>query len=140
MTDYLEPCSKCSGEAGVEEKRRGLILAPEAYRVRCATCDHAGAASSDREEAIDWWNVDTRFKRIMAERDAASGEAARLRGAIEKHRAARGQDRCRENDTELYAALGDDYAEDPHAGLCSREEWLEGCGAYFDSQQPRIAK
>lgn len=57
-----------------------------------------------------------------------------LEAAIRIHRDARGQDRCWENDLELYALLPEGVPEGYTGGMPTREEFLAGCAEYFDTQ------
>lgn len=56
----------------------------------------------------------------------------RLRQAIRKHRDARGNDRCWQNDIELYKELGEDLPDGPE--LPPREAFLNNCSSYYDCQ------
>jgi len=59
-------------------------------------------------------------------------DASAWRGAIRRHRDARGHDRCWEGDLELYRALGEPLPEGP--GLPCREEFLAKCAEYYEQQ------
>jgi hypothetical protein len=61
-----------------------------------------------------------------------SEELVNLKNAIRKHRDARGNDRCWENDLELYEALGEEVPASP--GLPQRDEFLENCCLYYAGQ------
>jgi hypothetical protein len=61
---------------------------------------------------------------------AAEVEARRLRAAIVKHRSQRADDRCHQDDLELYAALGDGVQADNT--MPPREEFLANCARFYD--------
>lgn len=59
--------------------------------------------------------------------------ARELEAAIRKHRAARGHDRCWENDLELYAALHDGVEALP--ALPPHDEFMTKCEEYYECQR-----
>lgn len=63
-----------------------------------------------------------------------------LEEAIRKHRDAKGHDRCFENDLELYKLLPEGLSEDYTTKLPSKEEFLEGCSNYYQSQCLNLSK
>lgn len=57
-----------------------------------------------------------------------------LEAAIRIHRNARGQDRCWENDLELYRLLPEGLPAGYTGGMPTKEEFLAGCENYWQSQ------
>jgi hypothetical protein len=57
---------------------------------------------------------------------------ARLEAAIRRHRDARGNDRCWQNDIELYKELGEALPDGPE--LPPREEFLQNCVGFYECQ------
>lgn len=63
------------------------------------------------------------------------GRIAQLEQAIRKHRDAKSNDRCWENDLELYQVLGEELPLSPE--LPPKEEFLKNCNCYYDGQAQR---
>jgi hypothetical protein len=66
---------------------------------------------------------------------ALTVEVDRLKGAIRKHRDARGDDRCWIDDLELYRIIGDGDVDPSILALPSKCEFLESCSRFWSQRQ-----
>lgn len=69
---------------------------------------------------------------MLKDMSAIYDELVALRAGIRKHRAARGHDRCWENDLELYKLLPETPPQSPQ--LPPKPEFLAACERYFEEQ------
>lgn len=69
--------------------------------------------------------------------ESTAARLARLEKAIRRHRDARGNDRCWQNDIDLYKELGEPLPDGPE--LPPRDEFLKNCAGYYECQA-RAAK
>jgi hypothetical protein len=97
------PCGKCAAAVEIECPPAG-----EAFTVLCLPCVATLQQSSLKEEI------------------------ERLRAAIIKHRSQKADDRCVEDDDELYAALGDGIKCDRRVG--DKFQMLRNCARFIEQR------
>jgi sarcosine oxidase delta subunit len=122
----IKPCLFCGKEQNTDSFHYNGDGPPPSYSVECEHCgargpselgafrgDHEGA----RRKAAEAWN-------------RAHAVAERLRAAIFKHRSQKADDRCIEDDDELYAALGDGIKCDRRVG--DKLAMLTNCARFIE--------
>ncbi len=134
----IKPCLFCGKEQDADSFYYNGSGPPPSYSVGCGYCgargpcelgrfrdDHEGA----RRAAVQVWNE----AHAAAERRGAAEEreeVKRLRAAIVKHRSQKADDRCIEDDDELYTALGDGIKCDRRVG--DKDAMLANCARFIE--------
>lgn len=87
------------------------------------------------EAYVVYVELEDQYTRVMQQSVEHSGKLHHLKAAIRKHRDARGHDRCRHNDTDLYlTALPDEGIPSELFNLPNIYDWISKCGEYHQQQ------